>query len=83
MESTNILSQVMSPDNQTRNRAEEFLKNERETNPANLLAILLSGMKPDSEPATAQLAALLYKKMFLDDARSESLAATDLEYMLT
>lgn len=48
MESSNILSQMLSADNQARNRASEFLKSERENNPANVLNILLEGMKnPD------------------------------------
>ena len=44
MEST-ILQSLMSNDNTIRKRAEENLMKERESNPLNLLNILIEGMK--------------------------------------
>ncbi len=78
---SNVLQQILSADNTVRKRAEEFLINERTSNPANLLNILLEGMKNDGNIGVAQLAAITYKKLFLDDAKSESLSETDLEMM--
>lgn len=54
--------------------------NERTSNPSNLLNILVEGMK-NQEQTIAQLAALMYKKLFLDDSRSEEISADDLEMM--
>lgn len=53
---------------------------QRDQNPQNLLSLLVEGMKAE-EPSISQLAALMYKKMFLDDSRSESLSPADLEVM--
>ena len=70
----------MSPDNTTRKNSEEFIQNERNTNPANLLNILIEGMKCEDQNV-AQLGALMYKKLFLDDARVDQLSTQDLELM--
>ena len=75
-----ILQTLLSHDNNTRKTAEEFLMNERTTNPANLLNILVEGMK-NADSNVAQLAALMYKKLFLDDARVDKLTQDDLEVM--
>lgn len=48
---SNILQQVLSHDNQQRQRAEDFLKNERESNPSNLLLILQGGMQKGQDPS--------------------------------
>jgi len=63
-----------------RKRAEEAIMTQRDQNPQNLLTILIEGMKSE-DSAIAQLAAVMYKKLFLDDARSENLSAADLEIM--
>lgn len=76
-----ILQSLLSHDNATRKRAEESLMNERNTNPANLLNILIEGMKSSQDQNIAQLAALMYKKLFLDDSRSDQLSNDDLELM--
>jgi hypothetical protein len=65
---SNILQTLLSHDNAMRKRAEESLMTERNTNPANLLNILIEGMK-SGDQGVAQLGALMYKKLFLDDAR--------------
>jgi hypothetical protein len=70
---SNILQQVLSHENATRKRAEESLMNERTTNPAGLLNILIEGMK-SSDLGIAQLAAIMYKKLFLDDSRADQLS---------
>ncbi len=53
---------------------------ERSNNPTNLLNILVEGMK-NTDISVAQLAALMYKKLFLDDSRSEGISESDLEMM--
>jgi hypothetical protein len=63
-----------------RKRAEESLMSERNTNPANLLNLLVEGMK-NADQGVAQLAALMYKKLFLDDSRVEQLSMEDLDLM--
>jgi len=60
-----------------RKRAEEAIMTQRDQNPQNLLTILIEGMNSE-DSAIAQLAAVMYKKLFLDDARSENLSAADL-----
>ena len=65
MESS-ILQCLLSSDNETRKKAEQTLMNERTSNPGNLLNVLVEGMK-NQEQSIAQLAALMYKKLFLDD----------------
>lgn len=77
---SNILQSLLSPDNSTRRRAEDTLMSERTSNPGSLLTLLIEGMK-SQEQSIAQLAALMYKKLFLDDARSDQLTAADLETM--
>ena len=80
MESS-ILASLLSPDNTTRQAAERQLYAERDSNPAGLLNTLIEGMK-SIDSGVAQLGALTYKKLFLDDqARSESLSNSDLEMM--
>jgi hypothetical protein len=56
--------------------------NERDSNPGNLLSTLLDGMKNPKQDI-AQLASLMYKKLFLDDERSNTLSTGDLELMKT
>ncbi len=53
---------------------------QRDQNPQNLLNLLIEGMKAEDQ-SISQLAALMYKKMFLDDARSENLSSADLQVM--
>jgi hypothetical protein len=77
----NILQSLMSHDNAIRKRAEETLMSQRDTDPAGLLNLLLQGMQQVDDQGIAQLAALMYKKLFLDDARSENLSAGELEMM--
>ena len=55
---------------------------ERDANPGNLLNVLIEGMKNSQDQNIAQLAALMYKKLFLDDSKkSDSLTESDLEMM--
>jgi len=77
---SNILQTLLSHDNAMRKRAEESLMSERNTNPANLLNLLVEGMK-NADQGVAQLAALMYKKLFLDDSRVEQLSMEDLDLM--
>jgi hypothetical protein len=77
---SNILQTLLSHDNAMRKRAEESLMSERNTNPANLLNLLVEGMK-NADQGVAQLAALMYKKLFLDDSRVEQLSVEDLDLM--
>jgi hypothetical protein len=78
---SNILQSLLSHDNSTRKRAEESITSERNSNPANLLNILIEGMKNSADQNISQLAALMYKKLFLDDARVDQLSSEDLEMM--
>jgi hypothetical protein len=68
---SNILESILSPDNSTRQQAEKFLLDERTSNPGNLLNILIVGMKKTERLEIAQLSALMYKKLFLDDSRAD------------
>lgn len=78
---SNILQSLLSHENATRKRAEDSLMSERNANPANLLNILIEGMKSSGDQNIAQLAALMYKKLFLDDSRADQLSQEDLEMM--
>ena len=82
MEST-ILETLLSADNTSRKNAEAALMQARETDPVNLLTTLVEGMKNSAKPEVAQLACLMYKKLFLDDSRAQNLSTTDLEMMKT
>jgi hypothetical protein len=46
---SNILQALLSHENATRKRAEESLMAERTSNPANLLNILIEGMKSSGD----------------------------------
>lgn len=75
---SNFLAQILSPNNETRQAAEKLMQAERQSNPAGLARTLLSGMQCE-QPQEAMLAAVLYKKMFLDG--DSAVAETDLEAM--
>ena len=47
MESS-LLEQVMSTNNEIRNQAEAAMEQERASNPANLVGILVNGMQKDN-----------------------------------
>ena len=52
----------------------------RDTNPGALLTTLVDGMK-NPKQEIAQLASVMYKKLFLDDERSNQISDGDLEMM--
>lgn len=77
---SNILEQLLSNDSVARRNAEETLNQLRNESPANLSNTLIEGMKSSKSEIT-QLSSVVYKKLFLDDARAASLNNDDLEMM--
>lgn len=77
---SNLLQSLLSTSNDERKQAEASMMEARNANPAGLLTTLTEGMK-NSDASVAQLASLMYKKLFLDDERASTLSADDLEHM--
>lgn len=69
---SNILEQLLSSENTARRNAESYLETERNSNPANLINLFIEGMKKENI-GVASLSCVLFKKYFLDDARSEGI----------
>ena len=66
MESVNLLSQILSTDNSVRQRAEADMNTKRTQDPASLMQLFVENLK-NSDPQTAQMACVLFKKYFLDN----------------
>jgi hypothetical protein len=77
---SNILQSLLSHSNDERKQAEAAITQARNTNPTGLLSTLTEGMKSQTNEI-AQLASLMYKKLFLDDERADQLSIDDLEHM--
>lgn len=77
---SNILQSLLSHSNDERKQAEAAITQARSTNPTGLLSTLTEGMKSQTNEI-AQLASLMYKKLFLDDERADQLSIDDLEHM--
>lgn len=78
---SNLLETLLSADNAARKNAEAALMSARDSDPVSLLSTLVEGMKNSAKPEVAQLSCLMYKKLFLDDSRAQSLSASDLGMM--
>jgi hypothetical protein len=78
---SNYLDQLLVADNNTRRSAEQALYAMKDNAPANLVNLLLEGMK-NQKLEVAQISCMMYKKLFLDDATTSStLSNDDLEMM--
>lgn len=78
---SNLLTSLLSPDNDTRRRAEAELEQERQTNPSNVMKLFLDGMT-SQKIELASLSCVLLKKYFLDEREGTTqISSADLEVM--
>ena len=74
------MKDVLSADNQARQRAETEFESKRQADPAALLQLFLGNIN-NADEAVAQMACVLFKKYFLDREDAKALPAADLEQM--